>query len=318
MNVVILDACRDNPFSNTMRVEQKGLSQLDAPPGTLLAFATSPGNTASDGDGANGLYTENLLRELQVPEAKIEDVFKRVRLGVRRRSNGQQIPWESTSLEEDFYFLPPKQFRPITESEETRQFEAQSALWEKIKASSDLPVLEDFLRRYPSGYFSELAQLQLDRVLARLGEKKIQIVTSAANPYTQGSGALNTNHKLGDSYTYRISDSLTGVEQRQVTDTIVNLTDSEVFYGSGIISDHIGNWRVLRNGARQTANQFFSSEYSVGKRWKFRTSVTSPKGGGGNRRGQLPGGCTRKDYRPGGNIRRLSHRNPRSGDLSQG
>ena len=103
MNVVILDACRDSPFGRRVPVEQKGLSQFDAPPGSLLAYATSPGNVASDGEGANGLYTENLLRELKVPEAKIEDVFKRVRLNVRRRSNGQQIPWESTSLEEDFY-----------------------------------------------------------------------------------------------------------------------------------------------------------------------------------------------------------------------
>ena len=85
-----------------MRTQQKGLSQFDAPPGSLLAYATSPGNTAGDGEGANGLYTENLLREIKVPEAKIEDVFKRVRLNVRRKSEGQQIPWESTSLEEDF------------------------------------------------------------------------------------------------------------------------------------------------------------------------------------------------------------------------
>ena len=72
---------------------------MDAPPGTLLAYATAPGNTADDGAGTNGLYTENLLKEMKVREARIEDVFKRVRLGVRRASGGRQIPWESTSLE---------------------------------------------------------------------------------------------------------------------------------------------------------------------------------------------------------------------------
>ena len=65
MNVIVLDACRDNPFGTAMPVEQKGLSQFDAPPGSLLAYATSPGNVASDGSGANGLYTEHLLRELK-------------------------------------------------------------------------------------------------------------------------------------------------------------------------------------------------------------------------------------------------------------
>lgn len=102
-NIVVLDACRDNPFAGTS--SGKGLAQMDAPPGTLLAYATAPGNVAEDGVGAaNGLYTGYLVQELARPAARIEDVFKRVRLQVRQQSKGRQIPWESTSLEEDFYF----------------------------------------------------------------------------------------------------------------------------------------------------------------------------------------------------------------------
>ena len=157
MNVIVLDACRDNPFGRGLPAEQKGLSQFDAPPGSLLAYATSPGNVASDGSGSNGLYTEHLLRELKVPGAKIEDVFKRVRLAVRRRSNGEQIPWESTSLEEDFYFHPPKVISKISEEEATRRFEQELAIWERIKAAAEPAPLEDYLRRYPSGLFSEVA-----------------------------------------------------------------------------------------------------------------------------------------------------------------
>ncbi len=127
MNVIILDACRDNPFGRG-KPAQKGLSQMDAPPATLLAYATSPGNVASDGDGANGLYTESLLREVTVKEAKIEDVFKRVRLSVRRKSNGAQIPWESTSLEEDFYFVPSEQLKRLSEEEKQRLFTEELAL----------------------------------------------------------------------------------------------------------------------------------------------------------------------------------------------
>lgn len=105
MNIVVLDACRDNPFGASTS-SAKGLAQLDAPPGTLLAYATAPGNVAEDGDetSGNGLYTQYLLQELRRPTAKIEDVFKRVRLNVRKQSQGRQIPWESTSLEDDFYF----------------------------------------------------------------------------------------------------------------------------------------------------------------------------------------------------------------------
>ncbi len=104
MNIVVLDACRDNPFAGT--ASGKGLAQLDAPPGTFLAYATAPGNVAEDGDSrsGNGLYTQYLLEELKKPITKIEDVFKRVRLNVRKQSQGRQIPWESTSLEDDFFF----------------------------------------------------------------------------------------------------------------------------------------------------------------------------------------------------------------------
>jgi len=89
--IIMLDACRNNPFGSSYQPEQKGLSQFDAPVGSLLAYATSPGNVASDGSGQNGLYTENLLRELSVRGTKIEDALKRVRLNVRLASNGAQL-----------------------------------------------------------------------------------------------------------------------------------------------------------------------------------------------------------------------------------
>ncbi len=134
MNIIILDACRDNPFNDDMR-SGKGLSQMDAPLGTLLAYATAPGNTAADGAGVNGLYTENLLREMRTPNARIEDVFKRVRLAVRRASNGRQIPWESTSLEDDFYFIPPPELKKLSQEELDRQFAEELAAWQKVQSA---------------------------------------------------------------------------------------------------------------------------------------------------------------------------------------
>ncbi len=186
MNLIILDACRDNPFGGDVQVQQKGLSQVDAPPGTLLAYATAPGNTAADGFGANGLYTENMLKEMQAPAAKIEDIFKRVRLNVRLQSRGQQVPWESTSLEQDFYFIPPKEVKKLTLTETEKQFQEEIALWESIQSSKEPAPLGDYLRRFPSGKFSELAQFRLDRVLAQQGEKPVQVADAtrnAGNPY---------------------------------------------------------------------------------------------------------------------------------------
>jgi len=106
MNVVILDSCRNNPFARSFRSASRGLALMDAPTGTLIAYATAPGSVASDGDGANGLYTEELLRAIRTPGLKIEDVFKRVRAAIRKKSDGRQVPWETSSLEGDFYFSP--------------------------------------------------------------------------------------------------------------------------------------------------------------------------------------------------------------------
>ena len=115
LNIVILDACRNNPFSSSSRSLRGktqsrggGLSQMDAPVGSLVAFATAPGSVASDGSDKNGLYTQHLLTNIEQPGLRIEEVFKRVRLGVRLDSDGAQIPWESTSLEGDFFFFPGK------------------------------------------------------------------------------------------------------------------------------------------------------------------------------------------------------------------
>ena len=81
LNIVILDACRDNPFARSFRSKQSGLAQMDAPSGMLIAFATSPGSVAFDGDGNNGVYTKHLLRNLTLPGLPIELVLKRVREG---------------------------------------------------------------------------------------------------------------------------------------------------------------------------------------------------------------------------------------------
>jgi hypothetical protein len=116
INIVILDACRDNPFARSFRTAARGLAHIDAPTGTLIAFATAPGRTAADGTGANGVYTEELLRVLDTPGLKVEDVLKRVRAGVTKRTEGRQVPWEASSLIGDFYFTaaaPPAATAPV-------------------------------------------------------------------------------------------------------------------------------------------------------------------------------------------------------------
>jgi formylglycine-generating enzyme required for sulfatase activity len=107
LNIVILDACRDNPFARSFRSGAQGLASMNAPSGTLVAYATAPGSVANDGTGENGIYTGELIKEMKVPGLKVEDVFKQVRSAVREATQGRQVPWESSSLEGDFYFQVP-------------------------------------------------------------------------------------------------------------------------------------------------------------------------------------------------------------------
>jgi hypothetical protein len=105
VNLVILDACRNNPFARSFRSASRGLARMDAPKGSFVVFATAPGATAADGDGRNGVFTSHFLKNMTVQNLKIEEVMKRVRNGVLKETNSQQIPWQSSSLTGDFYFV---------------------------------------------------------------------------------------------------------------------------------------------------------------------------------------------------------------------
>ena len=278
LNLIILDACRNNPFGDDFRTEDKGLSQLDAPPGTLLAYATAPGNTAEDGEGSHGLYTDHLLREMQQPGAAVEEVFKRVRLAVRRQSQGVQIPWESTSLEGDFSFKPGGVPRDAA-----REFEADLTRWLTLRTQDDVEALEAFIRQRPNGKFAELAQFRLDQLLRNKGEKTIKPRSTApeqcqpggALPYTGNPQAF----KVGERYDYRRSDLLTRIETARFQQNVSRLDGDEVVFDDGkTVVDRFGNNVRAPDGRRWTPYQFFIDDYATGKRWSAQFIVTQADG----------------------------------------
>ncbi len=109
VKVVVLDACRDNPYARGFRNLARGLAFMDAPIGSYIAYATSPGSVAGDGVGQQyGVWTGELLNALRVPGLRIEDVFKRARLAVIAKTNSAQQPWDASSLTGDFYFSAPQ------------------------------------------------------------------------------------------------------------------------------------------------------------------------------------------------------------------
>lgn len=281
MNLVILDACRNNPFGPDFRTDDRGLSQLDAPPATLLAFATAPGNTAEDGEGSNGLYTSHLLREMTTPGTRIEDIFKRVRLAVRKQSRGEQIPWESTSLEEDFFLLPANTAKP-GETEQQAAFRQELELWLQIRTATTPAPLEDYLRRHPSGKFSELAQFQLDRLLRQRGERPVQPLLpppSLPGQCSAGSTVIDTAYRVGDRYAFRRLDLLANRETGRFLDQVSGLDQENVYFNNNQKStDLFGNINRAPDGRRWTPYQFFIADYQLGKRWSAQFVVTNAAG----------------------------------------
>ncbi|MFZ4507096.1 MAG: caspase family protein [Fimbriimonas sp.] len=153
-NVIILDACRNNPFAGETRGNDSGLAQVNAPSGTLIAFATGPGRTASDNsNGNNGLYTGELMKFLKVPGLSITEAFIKTRVEVKKASNGQQIPWESSSLESNIALVaapePPKVTPSKTSPTPEPAATATSYVQEGRRFRNDgrLPDAENSLRK---------------------------------------------------------------------------------------------------------------------------------------------------------------------------
>ena len=172
VGMVILDACRNNPFERRFRSGAgNGLAQVDAPKGVLVAYATAPGKVAADGSGTHGLYTSELLHALEEPDRRIEDVFKQVRVKVSSATNDQQIPWESSSMTGDFYFAKaaPGKMEAGASNERPSGGALDPALielemWKSVKDSTSAEDFSEYLRNYPDGKFSGLAHARIDRL----------------------------------------------------------------------------------------------------------------------------------------------------------
>jgi Caspase domain len=116
-NIVILDSCRNNPFTASSRSATRGMALPDAPAGTFVALSTSPGGVALDGEGANSPYAEALAQSMLEPNVSIEQAFKVTRRLVLENTKQKQVPWETSSLTGDFYFLPKKETaEPVVEA----------------------------------------------------------------------------------------------------------------------------------------------------------------------------------------------------------
>jgi formylglycine-generating enzyme required for sulfatase activity len=161
VNIVILDACRDNPYARSFRSASRGLAQMEAARGSFIAFATAPGSTAADGTGRNGLYTQHLLRSLKEPDSDIDKVFRRVTAEVSRASAGRQVPWIAHSLTGDFYFRLEIKVPASAPGAIADPRADDRALWETVKDSNNPDELRAYLEQFPNGLFAAVARARL-------------------------------------------------------------------------------------------------------------------------------------------------------------
>ena len=187
LNFMILDACRNNPFARSFRSATQGLARMDAPRGTLIAYATAPGEVAADGKGQNSPYTQALTEAMKIPGMSVEHMFKRSRLLVMEATRDLQVPWESSSLTGEFYFnpaAPTVAAQPAAPAPVAREA-LELSYWQSIKDSPSKEDLKDFLGRFPDGVFSTLARRRLNEMEepeSARPERKETIVEARLSP----------------------------------------------------------------------------------------------------------------------------------------
>jgi uncharacterized caspase-like protein len=209
INLVVLDACRNNPFARSFKLSQIGLAQMDAPQGTLISFATAPGSVAQDGEGSNGLFTGALLKHIGTQGLAVEQMFKRVRVDVVRESNNQQVSWESSSLNRDFSFAKtapgadapqaPLAAAGRRGSSDTTELGMELAFWESIRDSRNPADYRAYLEQYPQGRFASLARIREQATFAATLPRPVSIIasnTEALSPSRSGAQALSSEIAL--------------------------------------------------------------------------------------------------------------------------
>jgi|SRR5215213_1435421 len=221
-SIIILDACRNNPYERRWRGgEFLGLAPVYAPKGTIIAYATSPGQTASDGDNKNGAFTSALLNHIDNQNLTIEDLFKRVRNTLSAMTSGKQTSWEHTSLMGDFLFNPS-----VLTDEFIAEYSSQA------KADANFHVAGSPLRGIIAGLKSHNYYLQNPAVsgLASLEwsrGNKDDLFVLGRNLYQAACGGSND----AEAYLIHLSLKL-GALEKEVAFHILNGMLYEIYFDS--------------------------------------------------------------------------------------
>lgn len=163
-NVLILDACRDNPLARNLAralgtrsaTIGRGLAAIESGEGTLISFSTQPGNVALDGTGRNSPFASALLKHVATPGDDLSTILINVRNDVMAATERRQVPWENSALTDKVYFTAPKPTIPTVDQQ------IELTFWASVKDSTNPAVLGTYLQRYPQGEFASIARALIE------------------------------------------------------------------------------------------------------------------------------------------------------------
>lgn len=195
LNIVILDACRNNPFARSFRSGTKGLARMDAPRGTLLAYATAPGDVAADGAGTNSPYTSALVSQMSRPGLSVEQLFKTVRVSVMQETGERQVPWESSSLTGEFYFGG----EAASQAGAAPAMTADVAAWSALGSSQDAGVLQSFVDQFPDSPLAPIAKARIASLAAGPAQLASRSSARPRLPHQQYDGMWAVEYQITES-----------------------------------------------------------------------------------------------------------------------
>ena len=166
INIVILDACRNNPFARSFRSNSRGLARMEAPTGSMVIYATGADAVAADGSGRNGLFTASLLNHISIPGQDLDDILRNTRADVIRHSDGKQVPWSSSSMTQAFYFQQVNTSTSAQTQHMGNLSAEELARWQNVRACTDANALQRFVNDFPNGTFTPVAQNCLNNLTA--------------------------------------------------------------------------------------------------------------------------------------------------------
>jgi formylglycine-generating enzyme required for sulfatase activity len=201
LNLVILDACRNNPYTRSFRSSSRGLTLTRPATGTLILYATEPGNVAADGSGKNGLFTEKLMTAMNTPGVKVQDVFQNTANAVNNASAGKQTPWsEGTIIGGNFYFsgkvtINQPQLQ-LTDAETISYKDRQENIfWNSIDKAPSVEGYRTYLQQYPKGHYVPVANYRIKQL------SKQKTMPAKAKPAVTHAKLTIRSNVYGDTVT---------------------------------------------------------------------------------------------------------------------